>query len=90
MVEMLLDDKGQLEAQYCSSRDFSTQQPLGVLQQHLCSDFNADMSGPLLHWAKARSPAAVCLLRLTSKYAAALCLLDVSVNCTHWYLAAWC
>ena len=72
LVEMLLDHKGQLEAQYCSSRDFSTQQPLSVLQQHLSCDANAGMSAPLLHWAKAGSSAAVCLLRLTSKWVNAL------------------
>ena len=66
-MEMLLTGKGQLDPWYCNTSDPSAQQPLSVLQQHLSWEGNAGMSGPLLHWAKASGPPAICLLRLTCR-----------------------
>lgn len=83
LLELLLTGSGQLEPAYqpCSH---ATQQlwPLAVLQRHLSHAENAHLATPLLRWARAHSPAAVLLLRLTCKCVAfTLILTLVAADC---------
>ena len=68
LLELLLTSSGQLDPAYQPQGPASQgPHPLTVLQHHLSHANNAHLAEPLLRWARAHSPAALLLLRLTCK-----------------------
>ena len=84
LIELLLTSSGQLEIAYQPQSPASQgPSPLSVLQHHLNHANNAHLAEPLLRWARAHSPAALLLLRLTCKYVTAvLCCASIALDHT--------